>query len=65
MAEKYTVKICIELAKEDEAKTKMWDSDNQYYNMDYEDVIGLQAALMGGASQLGMDALEQKKKKPQ
>ena len=60
--QKYKMKANFELLKEDD--TLMWEGDNTWHNMDYEDVVKLEAVIMGGLGQLGMDELEQKKKKP-
>jgi hypothetical protein len=57
---KYTITADIKLCKDDE--TKMWESDNKYHNLEYEDVVKFEAALMGALGQLGMDELEKKKK---
>ena len=60
--QKYKMQADIKLLKEDD--TLMWESDNKYHNLEYEDVVKLEAVIMGGLGQLGMDELEQKKKKP-
>ena len=61
MADKYKMKANFELTKED--GTLMWVGDNTWHNLEYEDVVKLEAVIVGGLGQLGMDELEEKKKK--